>query len=113
MLRWRSRVDATATTGKVGPMSDLDSISPAGKVAEGVRPVMPSRSVGVTGVLIVLSLLVAGLLWAKWLPYADKAASLSDSHTWSGSAIFGTSGQPGDAPSLAGAVDFTKAYFAS
>jgi uncharacterized membrane protein YraQ (UPF0718 family) len=68
--------------------------------------------VGVVGVLTALALLVAGLLWAKWLPYADKARGLSATGTWSGSSIFRAS-RPEGAPSLAGAVDFSRAYFAS
>lgn len=78
-----------------------------------VTPTAPPRRVGVTGVLVVLALLVAGLLWAKWLPYAERTRTLSATGAWSGSAIFGTSGQPGSAPSVAGALDFTRAYAAA
>ncbi|WP_345505529.1 permease [Terrabacter aeriphilus] len=73
----------------------------------------PPRRVGVTGVLVVLALLVAGLLWAKWLPYAERTRTLSATGAWSGSAIFGASGEPGSAPSVAGALDFTRAYAAA
>lgn len=73
----------------------------------------PPRRVGVTGVLVVLALLVAGLLWAKWLPYADRTRTLSATGAWSGSAIFDASGEPGSAPSVAGALDFTRAYAAA
>lgn len=66
---------------------------------------------GLVGVLVVLVLLVAGLLWAKWLPYSDKVRALADSRTWSGSAIFSTAGDPGASPTLSGAWEFWRAYF--
>lgn len=69
--------------------------------------------VGVVGVLVLVVLLVAGLLWAKWLPYAHKAGGLADTHTWSGDAIFSASGAAGAAPSLSGAWRFTMTYFQS
>ncbi|MEX0429301.1 permease [Nocardioides sp. DS6] len=71
----------------------------------------PPRAIGVVGVLIVLALLVAGLLWAKWLPYSDKVRTLADTRTWPGSAIFGAAGHPGSAPSASGAWEFWKTYF--
>ena len=70
-----------------------------------------ARTIGVVGVLIVFALLVAGLLWAKWLPYSDKVRTLADTRAWSGSPIFGSAGAPGAAPSLSGAWEFWKVYF--
>lgn len=69
--------------------------------------------VGAVGVLVLAALLVAGLSWAKWLPYVHKASGLADTHTWSGSAIFATSGPAGAAPSWSGAWRFTTTYFQS
>lgn len=62
------------------------------------------------GTAVVLLLLVLGLLWAKWIPYGQKAQGLSVSHSWSGASIFASSGAPGAAPSWRGAWDFTVAY---
>lgn len=62
------------------------------------------------GVLVLAGLLVAGLAWAKWLPYAHKITGLADTHTWAGGAILpGT----GSGHSAAGAWRFTTAYFQS
>jgi uncharacterized membrane protein YraQ (UPF0718 family) len=64
-------------------------------------------------VLVLAALLVAGMLWAKWVPYARKASGLADTHSWAGGAIFSKSGEAGAAPSLSGAWHFTTAYFKS
>ncbi|MEP9381652.1 permease [Nocardioides cheoyonin] len=66
---------------------------------------------GLAGVAVLAVLLVVGLSWAKWLPYAEKVRDLAASRSWSGSALFLSAGQPGDLPSLAGAWDFTTDYF--
>lgn len=66
---------------------------------------------GVAGVCVLAVVLVSGLLWAKWLPYADKASGLGRTHTWPGGAIFAASGDPGTAPSWSGAWEFTTTYF--
>ncbi|WP_166462642.1 permease [Amycolatopsis acidicola] len=58
-------------------------------------------------------LFAAGLLWAKWLPYAVKAITMASTHTWSGGAIFAKAGAPGASPSLSGAWRFSTAYFES
>jgi uncharacterized membrane protein YraQ (UPF0718 family) len=68
---------------------------------------------GVLGVLVLAGLSVAGLLWAKWLPYAHKISGLAGTHTWSGGAIFTASGPAGAAPSWSGAWQFTETYFGS
>ncbi|GGL23199.1 permease [Phycicoccus endophyticus] len=69
--------------------------------------------VRLAGLAVLAVLAVAGLLWAKWLPYGGKVEGLATSRHWSGSAIFGASGAPGSPPSLAGAVEFTRAYAAA
>lgn len=68
-------------------------------------------TVGLLGVAVVVVILVAGLAWAKWLPYASKAHDLSASGAWSGSAIFDAAGRVGGTPSLSGAWTFTTTYF--
>lgn len=73
----------------------------------GIRRFTPAA---VVGTAVLLALLVLGLLWAKWLPYGEKAHGLSLTHAWSGSAIFDSSGKPGTAPSWSGAWRFTVAY---
>lgn len=83
------------------------------QAAQRRAPVRRELVIGVVGVLILAALFVAGLTWAKWLPYADKASGLGDTHTWSGGAIFAEAGAPGAAPTLSGAWEFTTAYFSS
>lgn len=70
-----------------------------------------ARRIGVLGVAVVLALLVAGLLWAKWLPYSDKVRGLADTRTWPGGAIFSSAGDAGSAPTVSGAWEFWKTYF--
>ena len=36
-------------------------------------PQAASLRLGILGVLVVLTVAVVGLLWAKWLPYTDRA----------------------------------------
>lgn len=67
--------------------------------------------IGLTGVLILVVVFVAGLLWAKWIPYGQKAGRLSDSHAWSGGTMFADSGTPGALPTFSGAWHFTWIYF--
>jgi uncharacterized membrane protein YraQ (UPF0718 family) len=55
--------------------------------------------------------LIAGLAWAKWIPYAQKASGLSGTHAWSGGTIFADSGKPGTLPTFSGAWRFTWIYF--
>lgn len=79
-------------------------------VGRAPLPSRPALIVGLVGVAVTLSLLVLGLLWAKWLPYGYKAGVLATSHTWSGGALFTASGRPGAAPTVFGAWHFTTAY---
>ncbi|WP_245908646.1 permease [Pseudosporangium ferrugineum] len=63
------------------------------------------------GVVAALTLAVALLAWAKWLPYAAKVPGLATIGAWPGSDILGVGGvRPGDAPSWAAATSFTGAY---
>ncbi|WP_255464954.1 permease [Dermacoccus sp. PAMC28757] len=86
----------------------LASTQPTGAGRDPLRG--PGRTTTVVGVALTLVVLVVGLAWAKWIPYDAKARALAESGTWSGKAIFGKAGQPGDAPSWHGAVEFTRAY---
>ncbi|OBG49479.1 permease [Mycobacterium sp. E735] len=66
------------------------------------------------GVLVAVALFVAGLLWAKWLPYAGKAATARRTHHWSGSSVLTVGGvHPGDRPAWHAAATFFHAYVAS
>lgn len=67
--------------------------------------------VGMCGVAVLAIVFVVGLLWAKWVPYAQKASGLATTHTWAGSSLFSHSGAPGAAPTLSGAWRFTTTYF--
>ena len=64
--------------------------------------------VGVVGVAVLFAVLLLGLTWAKWLPYADKAGGLTRAGGWPSPPIF-------DAASggsrWAAAWRFTGAYF--
>jgi hypothetical protein len=66
---------------------------------------------GVAGVLVLAVVFVAGLLWAKWIPYGQKASALSGTHSWAGGAVFADSGKPGAPPTFPGAWHFTWVYF--
>ena len=52
--------------------------------------------------------LIIGLSWSKWMPYWDKAWTMSQTSVWDGSPLFESAG---DTFSLAGAWDFTLVYF--
>jgi uncharacterized membrane protein YraQ (UPF0718 family) len=80
--------------------------------AEG-RQQVPRRPLltGLAGAGILAVVFVLGLAWAKWIPYAHKAAHLGTTHAWSGSPMFADSGAPGAAPTLSGAWHFTTEYF--
>ncbi|GAA1925392.1 permease [Brevibacterium antiquum] len=58
------------------------------------------------GVLVIF--LLIGLSWSKWMPYWDKAWTMSQTSVWDGSPLFEAAG---DTFSLAGAWDFTLVYF--
>lgn len=58
---------------------------------------------GVLGLLLVL-----GLSWSKWMPYWDKAWTMSRTAVWDGSPLFEAAGET---ISWSGAWDFTLVYF--
>lgn len=62
-------------------------------------------------VMLLAAVAVAGVAWAKWLPYSAKIQTLASTRAWSGSAIFGEAGR--SAPSLHGAATFWHAYLIS
>jgi uncharacterized membrane protein YraQ (UPF0718 family) len=66
---------------------------------------------GVAGVLVLAVVFVAGLAWAKWIPYAQKAHHLGNTHSWSGGTMFADSGKPGAFPAFSGARHFAWIYF--
>lgn len=67
--------------------------------------------IGLAGVLLLAVVFAAGLAWAKWIPYGQKANHLSVTHAWSGGTMFADSGKPGALPSFAGARHFAWVYF--
>ncbi|MGY1792344.1 permease [Geodermatophilus sp. SYSU D00525] len=74
----------------------------------------PARTAAVVGTLLALGVAVAVLLWAKWLPYGARVASLHATHTWDGGSILAVGGvEPGDAPSWHAATTFTGTYLAA
>ncbi|GAA1508668.1 permease [Brevibacterium permense] len=60
------------------------------------------------GLVVLAVLLVVGLSWSKWLPYWDKAWTMSRTSLWDGTPLFDAAG---DTVSLSGAWDFTLVYF--
>ncbi|BBZ44802.1 hypothetical protein MPRM_20830 [Mycobacterium parmense] len=66
------------------------------------------------GVCATLAVFVAGLLWAKWLPYVAKAAKAQRTRHWSGSSILKVGGvRAGDGPTWHAATTFFHAYLGS
>jgi uncharacterized membrane protein YraQ (UPF0718 family) len=66
------------------------------------------------GVALTLAVFVAGLLWAKWMPYTAKALRAHRTHHWSGSNILAVGGvRAGDGPTWHAATTFFHAYFLS
>jgi uncharacterized membrane protein YraQ (UPF0718 family) len=80
-----------------------------------VNTIRISGRVAVTiGVLVTLVVFVAGLLWAKWLPYAAKALRAQRTHHWSGKSILSVGGvRSGDAPTWHAATTFFHGYVLS
>jgi uncharacterized protein len=66
---------------------------------------------GITGLLVLAIVFIAGLAWAKWLPYQQKAGTLSITHSWSGGTMFAAAGKAGALPTFSGAWHFTWIYF--
>ena len=73
--------------------------------SSGPRRLSPVDWVGL-GVLAAV--LVIGLSWSKWMPYWDKAWTMSQTSVWDGTPLFDAAGET---ISLAGAWDFTLVYF--
>jgi uncharacterized membrane protein YraQ (UPF0718 family) len=67
--------------------------------------------VGTAGLLVLAVVFVAGLAWAKWIPYGQKAGKLSSTHSWAGSTMFADAGKPGALPTFSGAWHFSWIYF--
>lgn len=73
-----------------------------------------SRRAVTAGVLVTVVVVIAGLAWAKWLPYVGRAFAAARTHHWSGSDVLGVGGvRAGDAPSWHAAVTFLHAYVAA
>ncbi|UMB69494.1 permease [Mycobacterium paraterrae] len=80
-----------------------------------VKTVREGRHAGtVASAAVTLAVIVPGLLWAKWVPYAHKAATLFRTRRWPGSDILAVGGvHVGDRPSWHAATTFFQAYLAS
>ena len=78
-----------------------------GPMSPSPRSSLPAKVVGVTVLALVL---VVGLSWAKWLPYAEKVASLGRNGVWDGDSIFVASDS---VPSWTDTWRFTTTYFAA
>jgi len=72
------------------------------------RPEAPrGLATAAVGAVVVALTLVAGLAWAKWLPYSDKVTTMLGTGEWDGSAVLDVGGT---APSLSGAWTFMVTY---
>jgi uncharacterized membrane protein YraQ (UPF0718 family) len=72
------------------------------------------RAAVAMGVVVTIAVFVAGLTWAKWMPYAAKALKAQRTHHWSGSSILAVGGvRAGDGPTWHAATTFFHAYFLS
>lgn len=69
----------------------------------------PPRA-ALAGAVVLLVIALAGLTWAKWWPYLERARTISSSGEYPGSDVLATAGDAGAGPSLAGAWDFAVAY---
>ncbi|TRW80335.1 permease [Mycolicibacterium sp. 018/SC-01/001] len=70
-----------------------------------------TRGATVAGAAITVLVAVAGLTWAKWVPYVGKAMHAARTGQWSGSDILHTGGvTAGDRPSWHAATTFFTAY---
>jgi uncharacterized membrane protein YraQ (UPF0718 family) len=87
-------------------MATLESAEPGARSDAHRRLLL-----GLAGVTVLAVVFVLGLLWAKWVPYVQKASHLSDTHHWSGGTMFADSGKPGAAPAFSGAWHFATIYF--
>jgi uncharacterized membrane protein YraQ (UPF0718 family) len=86
-------------------------VTAAGSVERTRREPRRPLLLGLAGVGVLAVVFVLGLAWAKWVPYAHKAAGLALAHTWHGGTIFADSGAPGAAPTFSGAWHFAVTYF--
>ena len=99
--------DAVRSGGPVARKRSLPSLA----ALDGPASRPPTRRVAAAGVLLAAVVAVAVLLWAKWLPYEAKVATLGDTRTWSGSSVLGVGGvQPGDAPTWHAATTLFTTY---
>ncbi|WP_082959000.1 permease [Mycobacterium sp. E3198] len=74
----------------------------------------PGRAAVALGAAVTLTVFVAGLLWAKWLPYAAKALRAQRTEHWSASNILTVGGvRAGDGPTWHAATTFFHTYFLS
>jgi hypothetical protein len=95
----------TYVRGRTNIMAAAESLGSARVASRG------KLLIGIAGLLVVAVVFTAGLAWAKWIPYGQKAINLSSSHSWSGGTMFADSGKPGALPTFSGAWHFSWVYF--
>ncbi|MBX7453794.1 permease [Mycolicibacterium sp. 3033] len=72
---------------------------------------LTSRRATFAGAAVTVLVAVAGLTWAKWMPYVGKALHAARTGQWSGSDILHTGGlTAGDGPSWHAATTFFTTY---
>ena len=78
------------------------------ETADPGRPAarIDARAAAVSAVVVTV-VIVVGLTWAKWFPYAAKVQGLFVSHQWDGSSVLDAGGT---APGLSGAWTFAMTY---
>jgi hypothetical protein len=86
----------------------MAAVEPAGRPPAAARGTFRT---GIAGLVVLAVVFIAGLAWAKWIPYGHKASAISVTHAWPGTPMFADSGKPGSAPTLSGAWHFTWTYF--
>jgi uncharacterized protein len=88
----------------------VPGVTTSGLLAER-RAATPPRRAALAGLLLAAVVAAVALLWAKWLPYSARAASVWRSGHWSGSSLLAVGGvHPGDAPTWHAAWSFTTVY---
>lgn len=74
----------------------------------------PSRRRVAAGLAVTIGVVILGLTWAKWWPYAVRVGSLAQAPTWTGSDLLHAGGvRAGDPPTWHAAFSFAVAYLES
>lgn len=71
---------------------------------------LQNRQAARIGVALLVSVLLLGLIWSKWIPYWGYISGAGSSPEWPGSDVFAATG---DTVTAQGAWDFTLRYFSA